>query len=199
MSGDTIFCRRCWRVLLSGCIFTTLSQTTAQEMQTASCKLFKTFMITVTIGAYTHFLCMIILWLFGVRYPPISSVHFPDSCHNHDTRSTLYHSVWSCPRVCHPFHCMYLHFLIISILLVLPLIGECSVCSVSPYDYLICFRLQFRLLSVPISLYLLIQYTSGNRSPISPGLLISLCDCTRRCSSVFLTPQASPCTFYSSI
>ena len=63
---------------------TILSQTTAQEMQafqsTASCKLFKTLVITVTIGAYTHFLCMIIIWFFGVRYPPRSSVHFtPDS------------------------------------------------------------------------------------------------------------------------
>ena len=122
-----------------------------------------------------------------------------EPCHNHDTQSTLYHSIWSRPHVCCLFHCIYLCFLIFSILLVSPLIGECSVHSVSPYDYLICFHLQFWLLSVPIPLYLLIWYTLGNWSPISPGLLIMLHNCARRCSLAFPTPWASPRTFYSSI
>ena len=120
-------------------------------------------------------------------------------CHNCDTQSTLYHSIWLCPHIYHPFHCMYLRFPIISILLVFPLISECSVCPISPYDYLICFHLQFQLPSVPIPLYLLIQYTLGNRSPIPPGLLITLHNCTHHCLLVFPTPQASPHTFYSSI
>ena len=73
---------------------------------------------------------------------------FRVECHDHDTRSTLHHSVWSCPCNYHPFHCMYLWFLIISILLVSPPIGECFVHSVSPYNYLICFHLQS-----PVTLY----------------------------------------------
>ena len=63
------------------------------------------------------------------------------SCHDCDTRSTLYHSIWSHPHVYHLFHCMYLCFPIFSTLLVSPLLSEHSVCSVSLYDYLICFHL----------------------------------------------------------
>ena len=118
-------------------------------------------------------------------------------CHDCDTWSTLYHSVWSHPHVYRPFHCMYLHSPIISVLLVLPLISECFVWSIFPYDYLICFCLQSRLLSVPILLYLLIRYTSGNRPQTSLGLLITLHEL--RWSSACPTPRASPCTFYSSI
>ena len=103
-----------------------------------------------------------------------SHPHFLTSCHNHDTQSTLYHSVQLHPHVYCPFHCMYLSFPIISILLVSPPIGECFVHSVSPYDYLICFHLRFRLLTVPIPRYLLIQYASGNWSRTSPSLLIML-------------------------
>ena len=84
-------------------------------------------------------------------------------CHDRDTRSTLYHSVQSHPHIYRPFHCMYLCFPIVSIFFVLLPIGERFVQSVFLYDYLICFRLRSRLLSVPVPLYLLIQYTSGNR------------------------------------
>ena len=118
-------------------------------------------------------------------------------CHDHHTRSTLYHSVWSHPRIYCPFHCMYLHSPIISILLVSPPIGEHFVQSVFPYDYLICFCLWSQLLSVPIPLYLLIRYASGNRPQTSPGLLIALCEL--HWSLACPTPQASPCTFYNSI
>ena len=120
-----------------------------------------------------------------------------ETCHNRDARSTLYHSVRSHPCVYRPFHCMYLRSPIISILLVLPPISECFVWSVFPYNYLICFRLRSRLLSVPVLLYLLIRYTSGNWPQTSPGLLIAL---RELCWSLAcLTPWASPCTFYSSI
>ena len=104
------------------------------------------------------------------------STFFFSACHCHDcdTRSTLYHSVRLCPRIYHPFHCMYLRFPIISILLVSPPIGKRFVQSVFPNDYLICFHLRSRLLSVPILLYLLIQYASGNQPQTSPGLLIAL-------------------------
>ena len=118
-------------------------------------------------------------------------------CHDRDTRSTLYHSVQLHPRVYCPFHCMYLCSPIISILLVSPLIGERFVRSIFPYDYLICFHLRSRLLSVPIPLYLLIRYTSGNRPQTSLGLLITLHEL--RWSSACPTPRASPRTFYSSI
>ena len=97
-----------------------------------------------------------------------------EPCHDRDTRSTLYHSVRSRPHVYRPFHCMYLRFPIVSIFLVLLPIGERFVRSVFPYDYLICFRLRSWLLSVPVPLYLLIRYTSGNRPRTSPGLLIAL-------------------------
>ena len=115
-------------------------------------------------------------------------------CHDHDTRSTLYHSVRSCPHIYHPFHCMYLCSLIISILLVSPLISERFVQSIFPYDYLICFHLRSRLLSVPVLLYLLIQYASGNWPWTSPGLLITL-----HWLSACPAPRASPHTFYNSI
>ena len=118
-------------------------------------------------------------------------------CHDRDTRSTLYHSVRSRPRIYCPFHCMYLCFPIVSIFLVSLLIGEHFVRSIFPYDYLICFHLQSRLLSVPIPLYLLIQYASGNRPRTSPGLLIALREL--RWSSACPTPRASPRTFYNSI
>ena len=126
-------------------------------------------------------------------------LHLWRSCHDCDTWSTLYHSVQLRPHVYCPFHCMYLCFPIFSTLLVLPLISECSVHSISLYNYLLCFRLQFWLLSVPVLLYLLIQYALGNQSPISLGWLIVLHDCAHHCSSAFLTPRAFPCTFYSSI
>ena len=116
------------------------------------------------------------------------------SCYDRDTWSTLYHSVQSRPRVYRPFHCMYLHFPIVSIFLVSLPIGERFVQSVFPYDYLICFHLRSRLLSVPVPLYLLIWYASGNRPRTSPGLLIAL-----RWLSACPTPRASPCTFYNSI
>ena len=115
-------------------------------------------------------------------------------CHDHDTRSTLYHSVQSRPRIYRPFHCMYLCFPIASIFLVSLPIGECFVQSVFPYNYLICFRLRSQLLSVPVPLYLLIRYASGNWPQTSPGLLIVL-----RWSSACPTPRASPHTFYNSI
>ena len=67
-----------------------------------------------------------------------SEINFVTTCHDHDTRSTLYHSVWSCPCVYRPFHCMYLHSPIISILLVSPPISERFIWSVFPYDFLIC-------------------------------------------------------------
>ena len=118
-------------------------------------------------------------------------------CHDRDTQSTLYHSIQLHPRVYRPFHCMYLRSLIISIVLVLLLIGERFVQSVFLYNYLICFHLQSRLLSVPVPLYLLIRYTSGNRPQTSLGLLIALCEL--HWSSACLTPRASPHTFYSSI
>ena len=118
-------------------------------------------------------------------------------CHDRDTRSTLYHSVRSRPRVYRPFHCMYLHFPIVSIFLVSLPIGERFVQSVFPYDYLICFHLRSRLLSVPVPLYLLIWYASGNRPRTSPGLLIALREL--RWLSACPTPRASPCTFYNSI
>ena len=66
-------------------------------------------------------------------------------------------------RIYRLFHCMYLCFPIASIFFVSPPIGERFVRSVFPYDYLICFRLRSQLLSVPVSLYLLIRYASGNR------------------------------------
>ena len=131
-------------------------------------------------------------FLLGLREDSKDSL-----CHDHDTRSTLYHSVRSRPRVYRPFHCMYLWFLIISILFVLPPIGECFVWSVFPYDYLMCFHLQFRLLTVPIPSYLLIQYTSGNQPRTSLSLLIVLRKL--RSSTACPTPRASPHTFYSSI
>ena len=118
-------------------------------------------------------------------------------CHDRDTWSTLYHSVRSRPRVYCPFHCMYLCSPIISILLVSPPIGERFVWSVFLYDYLICFHLRSRLLSVPVPLYLLIWYTSGNRPRTSPGLLIVLREL--HWSSACPTPWALPHTFYSSI
>ena len=118
-------------------------------------------------------------------------------CHDRDIWSTLYHSVRLCPCVYRLFHCMYLCFPIISILLVSPLIGEHSVRSISPYDYLICFCLRFWLLSVPDLLYLLIRYASGNWPWTSPGLLIMLREL--RWSSACPTPRALPCTFYNSI
>ena len=118
-------------------------------------------------------------------------------CHDRDTRSTLYHSVRSRPHIYRPFHCMYLHFPIVSIFLVSLPIGERIVRSVFPYDYLICFHLRSRLLSVPVSLYLLIRYASGNRPQTSLGLLIALHEL--RWSSACPTPRASPCTFYNSI
>ena len=118
-------------------------------------------------------------------------------CHDRDSRSTLYHSIQSRPCIYRPFHCMYLRSPIISILLVLPLIGERFVWSIFPYDYLICFHLRSRLLSVPVPLYLLIQYTLGNWPRTSPGLLITLHEL---CWSLACpTPRASPCTFYNSI
>ena len=107
-------------------------------------------------------------------------------CHDCDTRSTLYHSIRSRPRIYRPFHCMYLCSPIISILLVSPPIGERFVLSVFLYDYLICFHLRSWLLSVPIPLYLLIRYTSGNWPRTSPGLLIALREL--RWSSACLTP-----------
>ena len=119
------------------------------------------------------------------------------ACHDHDTRSTLYHSIWSRPHVYRPFHCMYLRFPIVSIFLVSLPIGEHFVRSVFPYDYLICFCLRSWLLSVPVPLYLLIQYTSGNRPRTSPGLLITLRELCW--SSACPTPRASPHTFYNSI
>ena len=83
--------------------------------------------------------------------------HFSEaSCHDRDTRSTLYHSVRLRPRVYRLFHCMYLRFPIVSIFLVSLPIGERFVRSIFPYDYLICFHLWSRLLSVPVPLYLLI-------------------------------------------
>ena len=118
-------------------------------------------------------------------------------CHNRDTRSTLYHSVQLRPCIYCPFHCIYLDSLIISILLVLPLIGECFVRSIFPYDYLICFRLQSQLLSVPVPLYLLIRYASGNQPRTSPGLLIMLCELCWLLACP--TPRALPHTFYNSI
>ena len=55
------------------------------------------------------------------------------------------------------------------------------------------------LFSVPVPSYLLIQYASGNQSPISLGLLIALRNCACHCSSASLIPRALPFTFYSSI
>ena len=100
-------------------------------------------------------------------------------------------------RVYRPFHCMYLRFLIVSIFFVSPPIGERFVRFVFPYDYLICFRLRSRLLSVPVPLYLLIRYGSGNRPRTSPSLLIALHELCW--SSACLTLRASPRTFYNSI
>ena len=133
-------------------------------------------------------------WITGWRKVTMQSLK---PCHNRDAWSTLYHSVWLRPRVYRLFHCMYLRSPIISILLVSPPIGEHLVRSVFPYDYLICFHLQSWLLSVPVPLYLLIWYTSGNRPQTSPGLLIALCELCW--SSACPTPQALPHTFYSSI
>ena len=113
----------------------------------------------------------------------------------HDTWSTLsYHSVWSCPCIYCLFHCMYLCFLIDSILLVLSLISECFVHSVSPYNYLICFHLQFQLLTVPIPIYLLIWYALGIQSHTSLSLLIMLC---KLCSSLLISiPDPLSITLY---
>ena len=100
-------------------------------------------------------------------------------------------------RVYRPFHCMYLHFPIASIFFVSPPISERFVWSIFPYNYLICFRLRSRLLSVPVPLYLLIRYASGNWPRTSLSLLIALCKL--RWSSACPTPRASPRTFYNSI
>ena len=121
-------------------------------------------------------MCYWTLWWFTLYLHVSKSLckYIQRQCHNCDIWSTLYHPVWLCPHVYCPFHCMYLCFLIVSILLVLPPIGKCSVCSISPYNYLICFHLWFQLLTVPIPIYLLIQYVLGIWSPISPSLLIVL-------------------------
>ena len=106
-------------------------------------------------------------------------------CHDRDTRSTLYHSIQLCPRICCPFHCMYLCFPIVSTLLVSPLIGEHSVRSASLYDYLICFHLRSPvilcshpiLLTNTICLGELVTYITGLthravrlRSPLFVGI-----------------------------
>ena len=103
---------------------------------------------------YTNPLWIHWAWLSRLNLPGVKE----PNCHDHDTQSTLYHSIRSHPCVYHLFHCMYLCFLIVSILLVSPLIGEHFVQSIFPYDYLICFHLRFWLLSVPVPLYLLITY-----------------------------------------
>ena len=92
-------------------------------------------------------LCSLHRWVWRfhslLRYTDdILCIYSHYCCHDHDTQSTLYHSIRLCPRICCLFHCMYLCFPIVSTLLVLPLIGEHSVHSVSPYDYLTCFCLQ---------------------------------------------------------
>ena len=118
-------------------------------------------------------------------------------CHDRDIRSTLHHSVWLCPHVYRPFHCMYLCFLIVPILFISPPIGEHFVQSVCPYDYLMCFHLWFQLFIVPVPIYLLIWYTSGNQPRTSPSLLIALHEL---CSSLACpTLWALPHTFYCSI
>ena len=122
---------------------------------------------------------------------------FSGNCHDCDTQSTLYHSVRSWPHIYHPFHCMYLWFPIISILFVSPPIGECFVRSVFPYNYLMCFCLWFRLLTVLIPSYLLIWYTLGNWPWTSLSLLIALCELHSLMACP--TPRAVPHTFYSSI
>ena len=127
-------------------------------------------------------------------WPRICWIHY---CHDCDTRSTLYHSVQSRPCIYCPFHCMYLWFAIISILFVSPPIRECFVRSVFPYDYLMCFHLRFRLLTVPVLSYLLIWYASGNWPQTSPSLLIVLREL--HSSTACPTPRALPHTFYSSI
>ena len=143
--------------------------------------------------------CSCSCWLSGASFSTVNmSLTKPVvACHNRDTWSTLYHSVRSRPRIYHLFHCMYLHSPIISILFVSPPIGECFVWSVFPYNFLICFCLWSQLLSVPILLYLLIRYASGNRPQTSPGLLIVLRELCW--SSACLTPRALPRTFYNSI
>ena len=75
--------------------------------------------------------------------PPLHLASRGGYCHNHDTWSTLYHSIWSCACIYLPFHHMYLCFPIITILLVSPLISKHSVYSISLYGYLICFHLWF--------------------------------------------------------
>jgi len=90
---------------------------------------------------------------------------------------------------------MYSPFPFLSICPVSPPIGERVVCSVSLFDYLICFLSRFRLLYVPVPVPLLIQCLSVIRLSHLPYLLSVQRDCACRLS-VIPTSRTSPHPFY---